>query len=144
MEYTTAGENQPAPSVPANVALPSGGQFYPPSRYQAAIDNESALRRLDRQLGTCEADQFLPSPTGDMFNARQLLPHRKQAADSRFVSELAMPQALLRDGPYPCREEADLVNMSRSKLLFNNATKQARYNQPFATKKMQDSVASRP
>lgn len=135
MEYTTAGENQPAPSVPSNVTLPSGGQFYPPSRYQAAIDNESALRRLDRQLGTCETEQFLPSITGDMFNARQLLPARSQP-DSRFVSELAMPQALLRSGPYPCREEADLANMSRSKLLFNNATKQARYNQPFATKKM--------
>jgi hypothetical protein len=71
-----------------------------------------------------------------MFNARQLLPARSQVPDSRFVSELAMPQALLRNGPYPCREEADLVNMSRAKLLFNNATKQARYNQPFATKKM--------
>ena len=136
MEYTTAGENQPAPTVPSNVALPSGGQFYPPSRYQEAIDNESALRRLDRQLGTCETDQFKPSLTGDMFNARQLLPARSQVPDSRFVSELAMPQALLRNGPYPCREEADLVNMSRAKLLFNNATKQARYNQSFPTKKM--------
>ena len=115
--------------------LPSGVQFYPPSRYQAAIDNESALRRLDRQLGTCETEQYKPSITGDMFNARQLLPARSQQPDSRFVSELAMPQALLRNGPYPCREEADIANVSRSKKLFNNATKQERYNQPFATKK---------
>ena len=135
MEYTTAGENQPAPTVAESVMLPSGGQFYPPSRYQAAIDNESALRRLDRQLGTCETEQFLPSITGDMFNSKQLLPARSQQPDSRFISELAMPQALLRNGPYPCREEADIANVSRSKKLFNNATKQERYNQPFATKK---------
>jgi len=134
MEYTTSGPAQPAPSVPTDVALPSGGQFYPPSRYQAAIDNESALKRLDRKLGTCETDQYVPSPTGTLFNARQLLPPREQP-DSRFVSELSMPQALLRTGPYPCRDEADIANMSRSQLLFNNATKQARYNQPFPTKK---------
>jgi hypothetical protein len=137
MEYTTAGENQPAPSVPANVTLPSGGKFYPPSRYQEAIDNESALRRLDKRIGTCETEQYTPSLTGNMFNARQLLPARSQQPDSRFVSELAMPQALLRTGPYPCREEADGINMERSRGLFNNATKQDRYKQTFPTKKMQ-------
>lgn len=135
MEYTTAGENQPAPTVADDVVLPSGGQFYPPSRYQKTIDNESALRGLDRRLGTCETEQYEPSLTGDMFNNRQLLPERSQVPDSRFVSELSMPQALLRTGPYPCREEADIANMSRSTKLFNNATKQERYNQNFPTKK---------
>jgi hypothetical protein len=134
MEYTSAGTNEPAPSVDPSIALPSGGQFYPPSRYAEAIDNESQLRRLDRILGTCEVDQYEPSVTSDMFMSQRLLPERKQA-DSRFISELAHPQVLLRSGPYPCRQEADLANLSRSSSLFNNATKQDRYKQTFPTKK---------
>jgi hypothetical protein len=143
MEYTSAGPAEAAPSVPAEVDLPSGGQFYPPTRYQNAIDNESALRRLDRPLGTRETEQYLPSITGDMFNNRALLRPRT-AADSRYISELSMPQALLRTGPYPCREEADLVNLSRSKNLFNNATKQDRYSQSFPTKKSSPGKAVQP
>lgn len=135
MEYTSAGTNEEAPPVPLDVALPSGGQFYPPTRYMAAIDNESKLRRLDRPLGTCEASQYEPNPNGDLFNPRLVIPDRKHG-DSRFVSELSFPQALLRAGPYPCREAADTVNLSRSGKLFNNATKQDKYNQPFPTKKL--------
>ena len=135
MEYTSAGTNEPAPRVGKDVVLPTGGQFYPPTRYQESIDNESRLRRLDRPLGTCEAEQYEPNEQGDMFNSRTLVPDRKQPS-SRFISELEYPQALLRAGPYPCRAEADAVNLSRSPLLFNNATKQERYNQAFPTKKM--------
>jgi hypothetical protein len=135
MEYTSAGANEEAPPVPQDATLPSGGQFYPPTRYMAAIDNESKLRRLDRPLGTCEASQYEPNQKGDMFDPRLVIPDRKQA-DSRFVSELSFPQALLRAGPYPCREAADVANLSRSGKLFNNATKQDKYNQPFPTKKL--------
>jgi hypothetical protein len=135
MEYTTAGGQEAAPPVAQNVVLPSGGQFYPPTRYMAAIDNESKLRRLDRPLGICETSQYEPNPRGDMFNPRLVIPDRKQP-DSRFVSELSFPQALLRAGPYPCREEADMENLSRSGKLFYNATKQDKYNQPFPTKKL--------
>lgn len=135
MEYTTSATNEPAPEVPAGAVLPSGGQFYPPTKYQESIDNESLLRRLDRPLGTCEADQYTPCERGDMFSARELVPKRRQP-DSRFVSELEFPQALLRAGPYPCRDEQDKINLSRSPLLFNNATKQERYKQSFPTKKM--------
>lgn len=143
MEYTTAGDNEPAPPVPSSVDMPSGGKFYPPTRYLEAIDNESQLRRLDRPLGLCESSQYEPSLKGDMFNASSLLPHRKQP-DARFVSELAFPQSLLRDGPYPCREEADLSNMARSTRMFNNATKQDKYNQAFPTKKMQGTKVAPP
>jgi hypothetical protein len=135
LEYTTAGDNEPAPAIDAATVLPSGGQFYPPTRYQHTINDESKLRRLDRRLGICEQDQYVPNEGGDMFNARILVPNRKQPSDSRFISELAYPQALIRSGPYPCREEADKINLSRSPHLFNNATKQERYNQSFPTKK---------
>jgi hypothetical protein len=135
MEYVTGGDNLPAPSVAADVALPSGGQFYPPTRYQESIDNESALRRLDRPLGTCETDQYDPNPRGDMFNSRLLIP-TYDMPNTRFVSELAQPQALLRNGPYPCRHANDEINLSRSPRLFQNATKQDRYKQAFETKKL--------
>lgn len=134
MEYTTAGENEAAPPISSDITLPSGGQHYPPTRYLEAVDSESRLRRLDRHLGTAEIKQYVPSSKSDMFTQRPLLPERKM--DTKFISELAMPQAILRTGPYPCREEADGINMERSKKLFNNATKQDKYKQTFPTKKL--------
>jgi hypothetical protein len=49
-----------------------------------------------------------------------------------------MPRVLIRPGAYPCREEGDVVNLERSQSLFNNATKQQRYNQAFRTKKLKE------
>ena len=106
MEYTTAGPVESLPYVPDSVVFPSGGEFYP--------------------LGTCDADQFHPNLTGDMYMQRILVPDRK-APDSAFVSELAMPQVLIRASPYDCRAQADQYNMDNSHRLFNNPTKQDRY-----------------
>ena len=128
MEYTTTGDAQPAPATPDSVVMPSGGQFYPPDKYQRAIDAESQLRRLDRPLGTCEADQWEPTLRSDMFNARILVPDRAAPSDPARIQEVAYPKALLRSGPYPCREEADKINTAMtSDFVFNNATKQDRY-----------------
>jgi len=128
MEYTTAGEQTPAPETSTNIVMPNGGQFYPPGRYAAAIDDESKLRWLDRKLGTCEANQWEPSATGDMFNARVLIPTNVAPSDPSKIQELAYPKALLRSGPYECREQGDKYNVSiSSDYMFNNATKQDRY-----------------
>lgn len=130
MEYTTAGEEGPAPSADPSIVLPPGGANYPPNHYLQSIDDESQLRRLDRALGTAEASQYIPHRLEE-----SVVPTR-HGRQSRFVSELESPQVLLRSGPYPCREEADLQNLSRSPALFNNATKQDRYKQAFTTKMM--------
>lgn len=128
MQYTTAGDNEPAPAVNNAIVLPSGGQFYPPGKYQAAIDQESQLRRMDRPLGTCEANQWEPSLRSDMFDARILVPRNTIPSDPSRIQEVAFPKALLRAGPYDCREQADRYNMlTSSDYLFNNATKQDRY-----------------
>jgi hypothetical protein len=128
MEYTTAGEALPAPDVDPNIVMPSGGQFYPPNRYSAAIDDETKLRRMDRPLGTCEADQWLPGLKSDMFNSRILVPERQNPVNPMRIEELAYPRALIREGPYECRAQADAVNERLSSdYLFNNATKQDRY-----------------
>ena len=121
MTYTTSGAFEPVAAPPSDKVYPPGGEFYPPSRYASAIDSESLLRRLDRPLGTCEADQYVPR-----IRQPTVIPDRKQP-DSRFIQELAFPQVLLRDGPYPCRAEADVANWSRSEKPFFNATKQERY-----------------
>jgi hypothetical protein len=126
MEYTTTGENGPAPKVDGSVVLPSGGQFYPVSRYQAAVDEESKLKGLDRPLGTCDKDQFLPNQQGDMYNSRLLVP-RIVNADPGQIQEVSFPKVLLNVGPYECRKEQDTVNMDLSMRMFNNATKQDRY-----------------
>lgn len=127
MQYTTAGSEEPAPDVNPSLVMPSGGQFYPPGRYSAAIDKESELRRLDRPLGTCEADQWEPSLRSDMFDARVLVP-RTHPVDPTRIAEVAYPRALLRSGPYDCREQEDRRNVAlASDFIFNNATKQDRY-----------------
>lgn len=128
MEYTTAGEQEQAPEVPAGAVLPSGGQFYPPGRYQTAIDEESKLRRLDRPLGTAEGNQWEPSLRSDMFDARILVSNRSLPSDPSRIHEMAYPKALLRSGPYDCRAAEDrLAKALTSDYMFNNATKQDRY-----------------
>lgn len=127
MEYTTAGEQDDAPSVNPAIVMPSGGQFYPASRYMEAIDNESKLRVLDRPLGTCEGEQWQPSLRSDMYNAKVLVPDRTGSSSGR-IEELAYPRALLRSGPYDCRAKDDAYAVATtSDYMFNNATKQDRY-----------------
>jgi hypothetical protein len=126
LEYRTSATEMPAPEVPNSLVFPGGGDVYPPTRYLNNIDKESLLRRLDRPLGTCDPEQYEPDFNGDMFQSRVLLPAQNRSS-SRFVEELAMPQALLRSGTYHCRMEADQRNWDRSPRLFNNSTKQDRY-----------------
>lgn len=127
-EYRTTGPVEAPPWVPDSVVLPSGGAVFPPQRWSAHIDDESAVRRLDRPLTKlCDSRPYIPPMTGDMFQQHVLLPENR-SAPTQFVQELAMPKALLRAAPYPCRAQADRYNMSRSSgRLFNNATKQDRY-----------------
>jgi hypothetical protein len=128
MEYTTAGEQSEAPAVDPNIVMPNGGQFYPASKYAEAINNESKLRALDRPLGTCEGNQWEPDAGGDMYNARALVPERSKISDPSKIQELAYPRALLRSGPYDCREQNDAYAIqTTSDYMFNNATKQDRY-----------------
>lgn len=143
LEYKNTGQSsEQAPLPPSNMVFPSGGEFYPPGRYSSAIDNESLLRRLDRPLGTCDAQQYEPNMKGDMYIPNRLVPDRVQQPSTEMVKELAMPQALLRGGPYDCRLEADKANWARSTSLFNNATKQQRYNQGFPTKQLRPNQAA--
>lgn len=129
LEYRTSAPEQQAPITPAGAVFPMGGEVYPPDRYARAIDSESLLRRLDRPLGTCDPEQYVPPFNGDMYVDQMLVPASSRPT-SRFVEELAMPQALLRVGAYTCRAEADQRNWNRSPRLFNNSTKQDRYYAP--------------
>jgi hypothetical protein len=129
LEYRTSAVGQNAPVTSDDVVFPQGGNVYPPDRYLRAIDKESTLRRMDRPLGGCDANEYQPPENGNMFVDGMMVP-RSQHAPSRFVDEISMPQALLRAGTYHCRAEADEKNWSRSTRLFNNATKQDRYKGP--------------
>lgn len=129
MEYTTSGPAEQAPMPPDTMVFGPGGEFYPPGRYAAAIDSESRLRRLDRPLGTCEENQYVPNESGDLFHPEILVP-RGAKTSSKMISELAMPQVLLQTpGGYTCRAAADAKNMARASQLFNNPTKQQRYKE---------------
>lgn len=126
LTYTTTGEDLPPAPVAPGTVLPMGGEFYPISRYMAAIDKESELRRLDRPLGMCEGDQYFPNERGDMFNSRVIMP-RIRNVDPSQIEEIAFPKVLMHTGPYDCRQEEDVINMGLSHRRFNNATKQDRY-----------------
>jgi hypothetical protein len=78
-----------------------------------------------------------------MYISNQLVPDRVYTPTTEMVKELAMPKALIRAGLYDCRLDADKANWARSPSLFNNATKQQRYNQGFVTKQLQPHQAQK-
>ncbi len=128
LQYTTAGPVDALPYVPDSMVFPSGGEFYPPQRWSENINDDSLTKRLDRPLKKyCDYKEYVPSPVGDMYQQRVLIPER-MAPSTKFIDELAMPKALLREGPYDCRAQADQNNWDRSPRLFNNPTKQDRYS----------------
>ena len=124
-EYKTTGPVERPPYVPDSVVFPAGGSVFPPQRWSAHIDDESATRRLDRPLTKlCDTRPYIPPMTGDLFQQHVLLPTRQPT--TQFVQELAMPKALLRVAPYECRVRNDMVNWKKSERLFYNSTKQDR------------------
>ena len=136
LNYVNSGRaEEQAPSPPHDAVFPPGGEFYPPTRYSSNINAESALRRLDRPLGTCDKDQYEPNPHGDMYISKLLVPDRKTAPSSAMIDELSMPRALIRVSPYDCHQNAEMEAWHRSPQKFYNATKQQKYNQAFPTKK---------
>lgn len=125
--YVTSAPALPAPLPPTNMVFPTGGEFYPPGRYSSAIDTESSLRTLDHPLDKwCPSSQYVPRQDSDLFVAGRTVPDRG-ALSSGFVSELAMPKALLRKDNYTCRSVNDTAYFERSGRVFNNPTKQDRY-----------------
>uniref|UniRef100_A0A6C0K320 Uncharacterized protein n=1 Tax=viral metagenome TaxID=1070528 RepID=A0A6C0K320_9ZZZZ len=126
-DYVTSAPAVMAPLPPKDMVFPKGGEFYPPGRYSAAINNESKLFYLDRTLDRwCQTKEFVPRRDSDMYVPNSTVVRRQQST-SDFVQELAMPQAVLREDGYTCRTENDIGNWNRSPRLFNNPTKQDRY-----------------
>lgn len=125
--YVTSGPTIPAPMPPKDMVFPTGGEFYPPGRYSANIDKESVLRTLNHPLDKwCPSTKYIPKQTSNLFVPGSTVPDRGPVSDA-FVSELAMPKALLRTDVYTCRSENDTKYFDRSSRLFNNPTKQDRY-----------------
>lgn len=123
LEYVTSSPFEMAPSPPDSLVFPSGGSFYPPTRYRNSVNSESMLKRLDRPHGTCEKKQFVPEH--DMYTPNATVPDRGKPND-RFIQELAFPMALMRSGTYDCRRNNDKEAMATNTKMFNNATKQNR------------------
>ena len=126
-DYVTSAPAVPAPMPPKDMVFPMGGEFYPPGRYSANINNESKLFYLDRTLDRwCQTKEFVPKTNSDMYVANATV-QRSYRPSSAFVQELAMPQSVLREDGYTCRTDNDIHNWNRSPRLFNNPTKQDRY-----------------
>jgi hypothetical protein len=125
MEYVTSGPAVSSPMPPNSMVFPTGGTFYPPGRYAAAVDTESVLRTLDRRLNRdCLTADYIPSLSSTLYDDSRTLPDRTAR---RTITELEMPQALLRLNGETCRSSNDSAYFERSGRLFNNPTKQDRY-----------------
>lgn len=125
--YVTSGPTIPAPMPPKDMVFPPGGDFYPPGRYASNIDKESVLRTLNQPLNKwCPTDKYIPPTNSNLYVSGSTVPDRRNISDV-FVSELSMPQAVLRTDIYTCRSENDTKYFDRSPRLFNNPTKQDRY-----------------
>ena len=125
MNYRTSQEFEQAPRPGDGVVFPMGGTVYPPSRYREAVDDESQLRRLDRPLGTCERDDYIPPRSGNLY-VPNTIPDRP-LPNPRFIDELAFPKVCMREGVYDCVDNNLQQSWNLSPLPFNNATKQNRY-----------------
>ena len=126
-DYVTSGPAVEAPLPPAGMVFPKGGEFYPPGRYSEHINDESKLHYLDRRLDRwCQTKEYVPPTNSDMYVPNSTVV-RTTAPTSAFVSELAMPQAVLRQSDYYCRKQNDIVNWDRSPRLFSNPTKQDKW-----------------
>jgi hypothetical protein len=136
LEYVNSGPAEPAPQVPKSMVIPGAGEFYPPDRYSAAIDNESRLRRLDRPLnedllpgrGSCFPEQYTLPATSDALQQYSLLPPQ-MPPKSKMVRNLQDPPVLNRGGQYKCSEEAMVCDLKASPRFWNNFTKLSKYNQ---------------
>ena len=94
-----------------------------------SVDTESVLRRLDRPLGIHDNKQYLPPLDSDMYTYKKIAVPRA-LPDPTMISELEMPQALIRDDMpgYYCRKVADRVALSAAAgQMFGHPTKQAKY-----------------
>jgi hypothetical protein len=131
--YRTSAVAVAAPAPPSDLVYPPGGEVYPPTRYIAAIDDESRLRRLDRPLRKyCDTNEYVPGANSTMYSTASMTPSRTGPM-SAMVSEMAMPRVCLKAGEYACRLAADKENWAKSPRLFNNPTKQDRYPSQKAT-----------
>lgn len=134
LNYVNSGPAEMAHAPPSNFVATGAGQFAPPTRYMAAIDKESQLRRLDRPLNedilpnTCYSSQYVLPSNSDSLQQYSLLPPQMEPK-SNMARRLANPPVLERNGQYPCSEEAMACNLRGANRFFFNHTRLSKYNQ---------------
>ena len=136
LQYVNSGPAQPAPNPPPGMVFTGAGEFYPPNRYAAAIDNESKLRALDRVLNedllhgrnSCFPQQYVMPANSDALQQYVLLPPQRMPK-SKMARELQDPAVLERNGQYKCSEEAMVCDLKGSPRFFFNPTRMQKYNQ---------------
>lgn len=135
LQYKTSAPFEAPPPVPDNFVIQGAANNFPPQRYQANIDAESALERLDRPLnrdpvpGDCEGiPYYLPSEKGNMFNQRWLLNPPTPPIDTT-MGELEVPKVLRDLGAYGCYSKELACDVAYNNKMWFNATKLQKYNQ---------------
>lgn len=116
--YRTSGPSAVAPLPPNDVVFGMGGEFYPPGRYSAAIDQESQLRYLDRKLDKwCQSREYTPSFEGDMFQQRVLIPEKKDMDSESCVADRVKWDGCLPRVSTDCKDNLNNGETDRTQVI---------------------------
>lgn len=135
LEYKTSAPFEQAPEVSDDFVVQGAANNFPPQRYIANVDAESALERLDRPLNRDPVPSdvpgipyFLPNEKGDMFNQRLLLNPTRPPLDNT-MAELEIPKAIRDINGYGCYNKELTCDVAFNNKMWFNATRLQKYNQ---------------
>ena len=130
LAYKNSGSSEERVAKPKDdVVYPFGGAKYPPTRYSSAIDVESSLYRLDRQLGRGDMIEDEEKYTPDQAKIQMFYKANPKFRLSPMTRELESPAVLGLVGSNQCMNEALSCNMQAVDKRWMHPTKLDKYKQ---------------
>lgn len=130
LSYKNSGSSQEPVSNPKDDAVYTfGGAKYPPTRYSSAIDVESSLYRLDRQLGRGDMVEDQLKYTPDHGKIQTFYKPNPKFRLSPMTRELESPAVLGVVGANNCMSESLSCNMQAVDRRWMHSTKLDKYKQ---------------
>ena len=130
LSYKNSGASEESVSKPKDdTVYPFGGAKYPPTRYSSAIDVESSLYRLDRQLGHGDVLEDRAAYTPDQKKIQTFYKPNPKFRLSPMTRELESPAVLGIVGANQCMTEVLSCNMQAVDRPWMHSTKLDKYKQ---------------
>jgi hypothetical protein len=130
LSYKNSGSSEEKVAQPRDdVVYPFGGAKYPPTRYSSAIDVESSLYRLDRQLGRGDILEDQQKYAPDQGKIQTFYKPNPRFRLSPMTRELETPAVLGLVSSNQCMNEALSCNMQAVDRRWMHPTKMDKYKQ---------------